>query len=300
MIYFIVPSYNEAQNIPELVQEISSNINEAKYEIIIIDDGSSDNTTEVIDKLSKLHPVRCVKHKTNKGVGQAFRTGFSEILKTADDNDIVITKEADNTSDPKIIKDMIENIQEGNDIVLASCYASSGGIEGTNLLRVITSSAANLLLRTAFPIKGVCTYSSFYRAYKVPMLKNYFKKYGEKAIQENGFACMVEMLVKVHQITRKIKEVPMILKGDLRKGKSKMRVIRTIADYLKLIVRLKCQLLFAGTGQSHVSVTAESKSLDRAGLVLEISHLKDGRQSKIQEVEAAKSKTPTETEIYKS
>jgi len=239
VIYFIVPSYNEAQNIPRLVQEISSNINGAKYEIIIIDDGSTDDTDQIIRKLSGSLPLRSIKHNTNMGVGQAFRTGFTEALKVAKHDDIIITKEADNTGDPAIIGNMINKINEGSDLVLASCYAKDGSIEGTTPLRILTSFAANLLLRTCFPVKGVRTYSSFYRAYKMPIIKKYFDTYGDDAIEEAGFACMVEVLLKMHRLTKNIVEVPMVLKGHLREGKSKMKVFATIIDYLKLIIRLK-------------------------------------------------------------
>lgn len=302
MIYFIIPAYNEAENIVKLTHEIAAHLlsSQSKYEIVIIDDGSGDNTAEIIQNMSKSHPLICVKHETNKGVGQAFRTGFENVLPRASDDDIVITKEADNTSDPAIMKDMINGIQEGQDIILASCYAKAGGIEGTNFLRVFISSIANFLLRRFFPVQGVCTYSSFYRAYKVSILRKFFGTYGENAIKEDGFACMVEMLVKIHRITRKIKEVPMTLKGNLRKGKSKMRVIRTIADYLKLIVRLKFQFFVTAVRTGFGSATAEITPLDQTKPILKTPLLEHSQQSNIQIAETKKPKLPADSELLKT
>jgi dolichol-phosphate mannosyltransferase len=245
MIHFVIPAYNESQNLPTLLEKISSCMQEygLNYSVLIIDDGSSDDTNAVIENLSARYPLKSIRHIDNRGAGQAFLTGFQEILKCAKNDDIIITKEADNTSDLSIIKNMIDKINGGSDLVLASCYADGGGIEGTNPLRIFISSSANLLLRLFFPINGVRTYSSFYRAYKVPLLKQFFSVYNDHAIKEKRFACMVEMLIKLNRITKNISEVPMVLRGNMRRGKSKMKIIRTTIDYLFLISRLKIQFM---------------------------------------------------------
>ena len=64
---------------------------------------------------------------------ETFKVGFKTALKIADDNDIIITKEADNTSDLNILDAMIKKIKKGNDIVLASCYAKNGRVENASL-----------------------------------------------------------------------------------------------------------------------------------------------------------------------
>ena len=130
---------------------------------------------------------------------------------------------------------MINNIKSGYDISLASCYAKEGGIEGTTLDRKILSLGANTLLKIFFPIKGVKTFSSFYRAYNAGMLKKAFKAYDNKLIEMPGFVCMVEMLIKLWRLKIKIIEVPMILKFNMRQDKSKIKIGKNIRGYLKLI-----------------------------------------------------------------
>ncbi|MCH7589600.1 glycosyltransferase family 2 protein [PVC group bacterium] len=239
MIRFLIPAYNEEKNLRVLLKRIDTLMKEdyLDYHVLIIDDGSRDNTLGLIEEYRSEIPVRVVSHPTNYGVDQAFRTGFREILKECEPRDIVITMEADNTSDIHIMEKMIAKIGSGDDLVLASCYAKGGGVEGTTRFRLFLSACANGLLKTFFPIKGVNTYSSFYRAYRSETLKKAFQLYGDHFIEEKGFVCMVEMLIKFHRMNLRISEVPMVLKGQLRDGQSKMKIFPTVLGYCDVIRR---------------------------------------------------------------
>lgn len=245
MLIFITPTYNEEKDIEELLKQTKEKMaaEGLNYKIIIVDDGSTDRTVELASLFKDRYkiPLEIYRNSKNKGPGEVFRSGFRVALAgTLVDEDIIITKEADNTSDLGILKDMIKKIHEGYDVVLASCYAKEGRVIGTTIDRVILSKGANLLLKFFFPIRDVNTYSSFYRAYKATSLKRVFDRYGERLIQENGFVCMVELLIKLNRWGRlKIAEVPMVLRADKRTGKSKMRIIKNIFGYLKIIIRLK-------------------------------------------------------------
>lgn len=238
-IIFIVPAYNEAENIPLLLKNIGSKMEEEgyPYAIIIIDDGSSDGTQEILENFSVSLPLRAIRHRENLGVGEAFRRGFREALSIANDDDIIITKEADNTSDVTILPGIIKKINEGYEVALASCYAPEGRIVGTSLFRRALSSGANMLLKIFFPIRGVNTYSSFYRGYKAGIISRVVSAYGPDFIKENGFACMVELLIKLNRLKARITEVPLVLYFKARKGKSKMKILSTIKGYLRVIRR---------------------------------------------------------------
>ena len=207
------------------------------YRIVVVNDGSTDGTRELVESYKAKYPITLLNHDTNKNVGEAFRTGFRYVLDNSSSEDIVVTKEADNTGDINILPDMLEKIKSGYDLVLASCYAEKGKIVGTTIDRIFLSSVANLLLRLFFAIRGVRTYSSFYRGYRVDILKKAFDTYNDCFIEEDGFVCMVEMLVKISRLSAKIAEVPMILRCDLRKGKSKMKKTATVFGYFRLIAK---------------------------------------------------------------
>jgi dolichol-phosphate mannosyltransferase len=237
LIIIAIPAYNEEDNIGPLLERIAGlGYNPTEYHVLVVNDGSTDNTMNVVQSFQNRMPVTLLGHETNYGVGQVFRTIFTAVLDMAGPGDIVVTIEADNTSDLAILEEMIRQVKLGNDLVLASCYAEGGGAEGSNLYRIVLSGVANLLLRFFYPI-GVRTYSSFYRAYRTEILRAANAVYGGKLIEEEGFVCMVEVLVKLSRLPLRIVEVPMVLKTDARQGNSKMKVVRTIQGYLRFIAR---------------------------------------------------------------
>ena len=239
MIFFIAPAYNEEANMDRLFAMIDAKMRELKadYRIVVVDDGSTDGTGLKVKSYIKRLPVVLLRHPRNMNVGQVFRTGFKYVLAQGWEGDIVVTKEADNTGDIEILKTMLDKIGGGYDMALASCYAKGGGIAGATPDRVILSRAANTILRTVFPIKGVRTYSSFYRAYNFSSLKKAFGAYGDRLIEEDGFVCMVEMLIKMANLGMNIADVPMVLRCNLRQGRSKINKTRTIIAYLGFILK---------------------------------------------------------------
>jgi dolichol-phosphate mannosyltransferase len=229
--------------------------------VVIVDDGSADGTGAVARASAGELSLEVVRHDTNRGVGAVFRTGFRRALELAGPGDVIITKEADNTSDLSILPTLVARIDAGDDVALASCFAPGGGVTGSSIDRHILSFGANALLRTFFPIPAVHTYSSFYRAYKADMLRRAFHAYGDGLIEVAGFACMVEMLVKLSRLPITITEVPMTLHCGARQGASKMRRLRTIREYLRLIA---VQALRSPGTDRRIRASFEAPSLVRA------------------------------------
>lgn len=238
MIHFVIPAYNEATNLPKLLSSIRA-WSESHHELcrlIVVDDGSRDATAEILGGYTGL-PVTLIQHDVNRGVDEVFRSGFrawNEL--TSEHDDLVVTIEADNTSSLEVLSAMVEQARRGCDLVLASCYAPGGEVVGTNLLRKILSFCANLILRCTPGMPAVCTFSSFYRVYRAPLLAGALRAYGTRLIEEKGFVCVVEMLLKFGLLGARIAEVPLHLDGRQRKGNSKMKILRTIRGYLLLFL----------------------------------------------------------------
>ncbi len=239
MIYIILPIYNEADVIGKLLEKIDNEMkkNSYEYKIIAINDGSTDNTINVIRLYQKTIPLDLVDFKENRGVGEVFRRGFEHILKKAQDNDIVVTMDADNTHEPRLIKMMQARLNEGYDVVIASCFATGGMYVGVPFFRYLMTIACNRLYQTLFPIRGIREYTGFYRAYNAGALKKAFLRFGSTLIETDGFAVMAEFLIKLRRIPVMITEVPLILRYDQKGEKSKLKVFPTIKEHLKVIFK---------------------------------------------------------------
>jgi dolichol-phosphate mannosyltransferase len=237
MIHVVIPVYNEAGNVPPLLRSLEERFGPlgVPYRVWMVDDGSSDATAELCRAAAATLPIEVVSHERNQGPGAAFRTGFVRVLQEADPLDLVVTLEGDQTSDTRILMKMLHRVwEEGDHIVLASCYLYGGGIARTSIHRVLLSHVANGLMKKTLGLTGLATLSSFYRVYQASALRAMHARYGEGFIKSRGFECMVEILYRAAQLKLRISEVPMLLDGSKRVGRSKMKVLRNGLAYLRL------------------------------------------------------------------
>lgn len=236
--YFLIPVFNESQNLETLAKRIIPLYPDQHKFFVFVDDGSTDQTVSLIRSLFAGHTIQVIEKPENIGPGDSFNRGFEWILDHSNcENDLVITMEGDNTSDISILPHMVKIAEMGYDLVLSSVYVQGGGFEKTSLLRKIISFIANMLFRVFFNIK-VLTLSSFYRVYKITLLQK-IKKESGILIREKGFICMLEILIKAIHANAKVIEVPMLLKSDQRKGKSKMKIMINSLSYLRFLLSYK-------------------------------------------------------------
>ncbi len=239
MIYLILPAYNEEASLKPLLTRVKQamDVGSTGYRVIVVNDGSTDRTASIAQELSTLMPVTVIDHKMNRGLGAGLETGLNQATAMAKDQDVLVTMDADNTHSPDLIPAMVAKLREGCDVVIGSRYADGGREVGLSLRRKILSRGSSFLLRTFFPISGVRDYTCGYRAYRASTIKQAFSEYGIRLIEERGFTCHVELLLKLRTLGISACEAPLVLRYDLKGGASKMRVARTIARYLLLIAR---------------------------------------------------------------
>lgn len=240
IIHVVLPAYNEAESLPNLLDRFCRLPvdDRSNLSIYVINDGSTDDTRKVAATFGNKLMLQVVDHKKNMGLGQAVQTGIRTILQSAADDDLMVLMDADDTHDPALIRKLEDQIHAGADISIASRFVAGGDDSTAPYFRRMLSRAAALCFRAAAPLdKHVRDFTSGYRAYRVSVLRRAVDHWGERLVEERGFACMVELLLKLRYCKPKITEVPMYLEYDRKHGKSKIRIIRTIFQYLKLALR---------------------------------------------------------------
>lgn len=234
-IVFVIPAFDEADNILRLFADLESRpeLFPPGSRVIIVDDGSSDGTPDVVERYDGWLPVELVRLETNQGPGAAFRVGFVAALAGADDDTLVVTLEADTTSDLGALLAMLECAARGDDLVLASVHGG-GRMVNVSFMRRLLSKGAGVIVRAALGLDAR-TVSSFFRVYRAATLRAAFAHYGDDLISESGFACKAELLAKIAALGAKVSEVPVDLDASRRVGKSKMRIVPTLRAYWRLV-----------------------------------------------------------------
>jgi dolichol-phosphate mannosyltransferase len=226
---------------PSLLESLQETMeeNSIQYEVVVVDDGSHDRTLPIVEEYARHMPLRLVRHLTNQGLGATVRDGLQAALERASDRDIIVTMDADDTHTPGLIVRMVRMIGEGYDVVIASRYQPESRVYGLSLLRRTMSRGASWLLRALFPIRGVRDFTCGYRAYRTSVLHQAVARYNQGFINQEGFQCMVDILLKLRRMPLIFGEVPMLLRYDRKGGESKMRVWRTAWHTLGLLLRRK-------------------------------------------------------------
>lgn len=238
--YVLLPAYNEEEGLEKLLARLDriNTAHQLSLCVLIVDDGSRDHTTLVIDSFKDALPIHVERFPENRGVSEVFRVGFRWVLTVAQDGDACITMDSDNTQNPYYILDLLREMNEGADLVIASRFAPGGAMRGAPPIRSLLSHGVAGLLRVFINLPHVRDYSTFYRGFRVELLRKVFARWGDDAIRGHGFACMARFLILAAREAHDVREVPFVLRYDLKEGGSGMRILRTIRGYLGLLVEL--------------------------------------------------------------
>ncbi|MBN2569768.1 MAG: glycosyltransferase family 2 protein [Deltaproteobacteria bacterium] len=237
-IFIILPCYNEEKSLQPLLSKVVTMKERTGHpiHIVAVNDGSKDFTEAVLRQWSVQVPMTIINHKINRGLGETSRDGFETAAELANPDDVIVRMDADNTHEPDYIPSMVEKIERGYDVVIASRFQKGGGMEGVNAYRTFISLCANLFMKCMFPIKGVREYSCGFRAYRAEIIQVAIRIYGNEfvALKGLGFTCTLEKLVKLRHLGCRMTEVPFILKYNQKSGGSKMLTSVTTLGYLTL------------------------------------------------------------------
>ena len=220
----VIPAHNEQDNIRDVINKIEESLDlDAEYEIVVVNDHSSDNTAGIVLQLSKQYSnLRLVNNLTEGGFANALRAGFASVK-----TDVIIPVMADLCDDLGVIKQMFKQIDEGYDVVCATRYIKGGARLGGPKLKGFLSWFAGWSMHY---LLGIPTHD----------IANSFKMYRKKVIdtvdtKARGFEISMEILLRAYYSGFKITEIPTIWK-ERTKGKSSFKVFKLLPDYIKLYI----------------------------------------------------------------
>ncbi len=225
-VSIIVPAYEEAQNLPHLAERVFAALQQAGMtgELIIVDDDSPDETAAVVTQLQKMHPVRLIIRRGERGLSSAVLRGFSEAR-----YDILMCMDADLSHPPEVIPQLCQPIVKGEaDFTLGSRYIPGGGTtEDWSFLRKVNSWGATLLARPLIRVNDPMSGFFCIRRETLQRAEN-------AGLNPIGYKIALEIMIKAR--CQHIQEVP-ILFAERQRGTSKL-TLRQQLLYLRHLVSL--------------------------------------------------------------
>lgn len=238
-VSIVVPAFNESENIIDTVERIAATFasRPERWEVVIVNDGSTDDTWEVARRLAQVDPrVVAAGYPVNAGRGRALREGFARAR-----GQIIVSTDADLSYHPKYILDLLDALYADPkvDFVLGSPYMPGGGTEGVDPKRLAISRLGNRILQATIN-KDIYTFTGIFRAYRRQVLD-------ALELESDGKEIHLEILSRALGAGYRVKEVPAVL-GSRRKGKSKFKFGGTALSHLLFSFNERPILLFGGLG----------------------------------------------------
>ncbi len=230
-LIIIIPIHNEEKIIETTVIRVVNELNKISVPVslLLIDDGSTDKSAEIVLNLRKRFSkkIEYIKHPKNKGYGQAIQTGIEYGLKRK--IDYALFMDSDLTNNPQDIKKFVKVIDNGFDCVKASRYIKGGKVSRVPKKKVVLSRIGNFFASIIFNINVKDCTNGFL------MLK--LEGFRKITLKEKGFAVIMEELYYLKKQKARFKEIPVTLtsRGE---GKSHFKYsFKTFYSYLKYPIK---------------------------------------------------------------
>jgi dolichol-phosphate mannosyltransferase len=238
MIWIVLPAFNEEASLPKLLPKLDAKLREhgIAYRLVVVDDGSTDRTSEILSGFTASLPMDVITHPINRGLGETERDGFEFVAAACEPADVIVRVEGDDTHDPQYILTLMAKLAEGFDVVNTSRFQPGGGQLGVSGYRAAISRAANQFMRLVFPVPNVRDFSCGFRAYRGQVVQDAVRVFGNNFIQLRGlgFTSTLEMVVKLHLMGCRCAEVPFVLRYDQKESASKMVSSITALGYFMM------------------------------------------------------------------
>ena len=227
----IIPVRNEEKIIEKTVGKVIKELKDLPIQssLVIVNDGSIDNTKIIIKKSIKRNPniLNIININKNKGYGYAIQAGIEYCIKRK--IDYALFMDSDLTNDPADIKKFANEINQNYDCIKASRYIKGGKIRGVPVEKILISRLGNLIASTLFNV-GVKDCTNGFRMIRID-------KFRKIRLRERGFPVIMEEIYYLKKRKAKFKEISVTLKNR-KTGMSHFKYsFKTFYSYLKYPVK---------------------------------------------------------------
>jgi dolichol-phosphate mannosyltransferase len=220
----ISPTYNEAENVSRLIDEVEKALQSTDYEVLISDDDSPDRTWALVEEIGRRNPrVRSLRRTSNRGLGPSVVDGFGSAT-----GDAVACIDADLQHDPTILPQMLKELESGADLVVATRYMPGGGTANWGMIRRLGSWGCTKLAQVLLGVKLRDPMSGYFM-----MRRDDFLRIRDR-LNVRGFKILLE--IAAHMRPRRLGEVPYTF-GPRAQGESKLSN-KIVLAYLSQLWRL--------------------------------------------------------------
>jgi glycosyltransferase involved in cell wall biosynthesis len=235
MLYICIPAYNEAPTVGVLLWRIRKVFEEyvREYEVIVLDDGSTDGTAATLAPYAEVMPVTVVRNETRRGYGAALDT----LARTASKRtryprrDAMLVMQGDFTDQPEHIPELVKRFEGGADLVVAEQERPPRNAPiPVRRLRFI----APWVTRPFVRVPGVRDPLGSFRLYRIVTVRELLKEAGDAPIvAADGWAANVELLAKLARHARRVETVSLDARYDLRPRESRVRPLAGAWDLFR-------------------------------------------------------------------
>src|SRR3954465_1590214 len=222
MIYICIPSYNEAPTIGLLLWKIRQVFAgfPREYHLLVLDDGSSDSTAEVLERYTRVLPLTVTRHQSRLGYAESVEELLREAVQRTDrpKRDSAVLMHADFTHGPHFIPDLVRRIESGADIVIAQSKLEGEPSRARRLVRRLAPG----LLRGVVSVPGVSDLVSGFAIFRLIALRNAFRDQPPPLLTTQGWAANAELYDRAARYARRLETINAVERGDLRQRPSRM------------------------------------------------------------------------------
>ena len=233
-ICFVLPTYNEEENIENIIQQIlkeEKNQSKHTFSILVVDDNSTDETQAIVQRYTSLNSKVHLVTGQKKGLGDAYKRGFNYALNDLQ-ADLIFQMDSDGQHDTSLIPHFVSSIEEGRDVVIGSRFVEGGTTPDFSFSRLLMSKVGNLLVRYVGGITQVKDCTSGYRAIRASYLKELDFSY----LSTRGYSFQSSLICDLAWRGANISEIP--IEFSSRQGGDSKLALRDQIEFLLNIPRL--------------------------------------------------------------